>query len=264
LILSIHFHIANQDSDLPAVVLIHGLFGSHDNLAALRRSLQDSYKVISIDLPDHGKSAHTSQFSFEKYTKSIAQALSTIGVTRAHFVAHSLGGKVAMYLALHHQEMVDKLVVVDIAPAQYQPRHQNVLKGLRAIDLNTTKDRKHADQQLSEHVAEPGVRQFLLKSLEQHHAGWKWRFNLDILERDYFHLSAAIDSVSAFTRPVLFVKGANSDYLTAQHRKHINKLFPNSEAKIIHGTGHWLHAEKPAIFSRLVSAFLSDNTEAKN
>lgn len=259
--MSIHFHITNQDSDLPAVVLIHGLFGSHDNLAALRRSLQDSYKIISIDLPDHGKSAHTSQFSFEKYAQSICQTLDKIGVARAHFVAHSLGGKVAMYLALHHQQRVEKLIVVDIAPAQYQPRHQNVMKGLRAIDLNTTKDRKHADQQLAEHVAEAGVRQFLLKSLEQHQAGWKWRFNLDLLERDYLHLSAAIDSVKPFVRPVLFVKGANSDYLTAQHRKHINKLFPNSEAKIIHGTGHWLHAEKPAIFSRLVSTFLGNISE---
>lgn len=242
---------------------MHGLFGSHDNLAALRRSLQESYKIVSIDLPDHGKSAHTSQFSFEKYAHSISQALNKIGVTRAHFVAHSLGGKVAMYIALHHQDLVANLIVVDIAPAQYQPRHQNVLKGLRAVDLNTTKDRNHADQQMANHVEEAGVRQFLLKSLEQHQTGWKWRFNLDLLERDYLHLSAAIDSVKPFTRPVLFIKGADSDYLTAQHRKHINKLFPNSEAKIIHGTGHWLHAEKPTIFNRLVSTFLNDNSEAK-
>lgn len=240
---------------------MHGLFGSHDNLATLRRSLQDSYKIISIDLPDHGRSAHTSKFSFEKYAQSICQTLDKLNITRAHFVAHSLGGKVAMYLALHHQQRVEKLVVVDIAPAQYQSRHQNVLKGLRAIDLKTTKDRKHADQQLAEHVSEAGVRQFLLKSLEQQQTGWKWRFNLNLLERDYVHLSAAIDSATPFTRPVLFIKGANSDYLTAKHRTHINKLFPNSEAKIIHGTGHWLHAEKPAIFSRLVSTFLSVNSE---
>lgn len=242
------------------MVLIHGLFGSHDNLAALRRSLSDTYKLISIDLPDHGKSAHTSLFSFDKYAKSICEQLHQLGVDQAHFVAHSLGGKVAMHLALHYSSMVKSLIAVDIAPVRYEPRHQNVLAGLRAIDLSNTTDRNHANQQMSQHVSEPGVRQFLLKSLEQQDKTWRWRFNLDLLERDYLRLSAAIESDLPYTGPVLFIKGANSDYLTAQHQPHIKRLFPNSQAKIIHGTGHWLHAEKPVAFNRLVKNFLDTHS----
>lgn len=237
-------------------MLIHGLFGSLDNLAVIRRDLDKDFQVLSVDLPDHGLSSWSSDFSFADYAEQIVALLDHLGLEQVHLLGHSLGGKVAMYLALHHPSRVTSLLVADIAPVAYPARHEAVLAGLNAVDLQSTTSRNHANEQMAEHIVEPGVRQFLLKSLYQTNSGWNWRFNLTLLQRDYALLSGAIESDNQFTDPVLFVKGGQSDYLLSEHRPAIGKLFPNSQAKIIQGTGHWLHAEKPHIFNRVAREFL--------
>ncbi|WP_026374826.1 alpha/beta fold hydrolase [Aestuariibacter salexigens] len=244
--------------DAPWVTLIHGLFGSLDNLTMLRRHLQEKFRVLSIDLPDHGKSAHTEQFSFEEYAERIIATLEHVGINRCHLVGHSLGGKISMQIAMQHPDVLDKLVVADIAPVNYTPRHDNVFKGLRNVDLDALQSRQHANEMLSVYVREPGTRQFLLKSLYQEEGKWQWRFNLSTLEKDYSKLIGAIDDNPPFSGDVLFIKGQHSDYITAEHREEIAKRFPRSKAKIIQGTGHWLHAEKPQVFNRIVDDFLSN------
>lgn len=239
-------------------MLIHGLFGSLDNLAVIKRGMQDEFNILSVDLPDHGKSFKTKKFDFNSYANYLIDLLSNLHIQQTHIIGHSLGGKIAMRMALDQSELIQKLVIADIAPVRYPTRHQAVLSGLRAVDLQITQDRNHANQQMAQYVIEPGVRQFLLKSLFQTDSGWQWRFNLDLLERDYEILSDEIASDEKFHGPVLFIKGGNSDYLLSEHQPSIMKLFPNSKAKIIQNTGHWLHAEKPQIFNRLAKTFLLD------
>lgn len=253
---SVHHHLSSNDKDKPWLMLIHGLFGSLDNLAVIRRELQNDFNVLSVDLPDHGKSIYTEQFGFDTYANYMFDLLDDLGIEKIQVLGHSLGGKVAMCMALTQPNRITKLVLADIAPVKYEPRHQSVLSGLNNVDLNNTLDRNHANEQMVEHIVEPGVRQFLLKSLYQEDGKWSWRFNLALLERDYPRLSGAIESEKPFTKPVLFIKGGNSDYLLAKHQSPIAKLFPNSQAKIIQNTGHWLHSEKPSIFNRLARSFL--------
>lgn len=238
------------------LLLVHGLFGSLENLGVIKRHMQAFYDVISIDLPDHGKSPYSQQFSFQHYAESILQLMDSLNLDKVHILGHSLGGKVAMYLALHHSQRINKLVVADIAPVAYPARHQAVLAGLNAVTLNELSDRKQAELQMSEFIQEPGVRQFLLKSLSKSDDGWQWAFNLTLLQRDYPLLSQAITTENAFSGPVLFVKGAKSDYLLAEHQSVIQTLFPNSKARVIANTGHWLHAEKPEAFNQAVEQFL--------
>jgi len=239
------------------LILVHGLFGSLENLGMIKRHMQAFFDVISVDLPDHGQSFYTQQFSYQEYAQSILSLMDTLDLAKANILGHSLGGKIAMYLALNHPNRVNKLVVADIAPVAYSPRHQAVLAGLNAVNLNQITDRKQAERQMSEFIQEPGVRQFLLKSLSKSDNGWKWAFNLALLQRDYGLLSQAISSDKAFTGSTLFVKGANSDYLLAEHQPIIQALFPHSKARVIANTGHWLHAEKPAAFNQAVAQFLS-------
>lgn len=222
----------------------------------LRRDLQKDFQVLSIDLPDHGRSQFSQGFSFQHYARHIAELMDELAIAQAHVVGHSLGGKIAMTLALAYPNKVSKLVLADIAPVAYPPRHQSVFAGLNAVDLTHIKDRNQAKEAMSEYIEEEGVRQFLLKSLYQGDNGWHWRFNMAVLQRDYALLCAAIESTQRFDKPVLFIKGGLSEYLLPQHKAHIDSLFPRAQAKIIQGTGHWLHAEKPAIFNRLVRDFL--------
>lgn len=256
---SLNYQISGQDKDTPFIILLHGLFGNLDNLSMIRRELEKTFNVVNIDLPDHGESDFTESFSFSGYADAIFALLDQLRIKRSSVLGHSLGGKIAMTMALAEPERIERLIVADIAPVAYPPRHQNVLKALQAVELDGISSRSDADQVMAEFVTEAGVRQFLLKSLYQHNEQWQWRFNLQLLARDYASISAAIPTKDPYPHPTLFIKGANSDYLGTEHQAAIKSLFPHSNAKIIQGTGHWLHAEKPVVFNRIVKDFLTQS-----
>lgn len=242
------------------LLMMHGLFGSLDNLGMVSRALRHDFDVISVDLPDHGLSPRSDNFSYDAYAQQVLTLMDHLGLDCPAILGHSMGGKVAMHIALHYPERVSQLVVADIAPVRYTPRHQNVFNALNAVDLASISSRKDAEEAMMQHLEEFGVAQFLLRSLGKDENGhFVWRFNLDMLMRDYDNLSQEISHTQPFHKPTLFVKGGNSNYITAEHRPIINQLFPNATAKIMQGTGHWLHAEKPSVFSKIVTDFLTRN-----
>ncbi|MGS2720204.1 alpha/beta fold hydrolase [Paraglaciecola aestuariivivens] len=252
-----HHQIYSEDPTKPWIVLIHGLFGDLANLTGLRRFFSATHQVLAVDLLDHGLSAHTDSFSFETNAQAILALLNQLKISQPTIIGHSLGGKVAMQLALTAPDKVNRLVVLDIAPVAYPPRHAEVFAGLKAVDLANLTSRKEADQTLAKYVLEQSTRQFLLKSLYQNNQQWLWRFNLPMLDRDYAKLSAEIAEQAPYPGPVLFLKGQLSDYLLAEHKPAVLKLFPNSQSKVVHNTGHWLHAEKPEIVAKVIQAFLN-------
>jgi len=245
-----------SDEGAPCLVLIHGLFGSADNLSVIRRHFEKDYRVINIDLPDHGLSPWSEQFSFERYAKKIILTLESIGVTKASFVGHSLGGKVAMWISYLNPTIINHLVCLDIAPVAYEPRHHAVISGLTSIVLKDMKTRKDAIAKLNRFIEDPGTQAFLLKSLYQENDEWKWRFNLNLLVRDYNLLSDwSLSNREVYKGKVLFVKGEKSDYMTRDHQATIIKQFPKASAKIV-DAGHWLHAEKPQIVNGIITKHL--------
>jgi len=253
---SLNHHISSQESHKPWLVLIHGLFGSLDNLAVIRRGFEQTHNVLSVDLPDHGRSYYSKAFSFSEYADSVVGLLDELDVNVCQLLGHSLGGKVAMKIALTHPQRIEKLVIADIAPVAYSARHHNVINGLSSVKLDEINTRSDAKKLMESHIVEPGVIQFLLKSLYNSDDGWQWRFNLPLIIRDYLALSQAIEEDAQYSGPTLFLKGGQSDYLLSEHKPAIDKLFPNSKAKIIGSAGHWLHSQKPDLFNRLVADFL--------
>jgi esterase len=239
------------------VIVLHGLFGSMENLGMITRLLKDKFCIYGLDLPDHGRSKHVDKISIEGMAEIIVSWMQEQGISKSHFLGHSLGGKVCMEVALRYPQMVDKLVVADIAPVKYVPRHDDVFAGLNAIDLNTIRSRKDAASVLAQYVKEPSTRSFLLKNLEKNDDGWQWRMNLDGLSRNYQSLIIGNSTeFPPFNRPVLFIKGEKSDYILPEYKETILQLFPQSQLKVIHNTEHWLHAEKPEIFAGIVERFL--------
>ncbi len=253
-------HFANMNAGkketLPVVVLIHGLFGSGDNLSVIRRHLELNYRVINIDLPDHGKSPWSSTFSFEHYAQQILLTLSQLDITKASFVAHSLGGKVAMYLAHMNPIIVNKLIILDIAPIVYEPRHHSVIEGLTSLALPNIDSRKQAQTEIATYINDPGIQSFLLKSLYEEDKQWQWRFNLNLLVKDYGALSDwPLAGKKVYDGKVLFLKGEDSDYIEAKHQSSIMTQFPQAAAKVVKA-GHWLHAEKPQVVNSLITKHL--------
>lgn len=240
----------------PSLVLLHGLFGSSDNLSVIRRHFEGSHHVLCIDLPDHGKSPRSKSFSFDTWAQQVIDTIALNHITSANIIAHSLGGKVAMRVASLQPELINKLLVMDIAPVAYAPRHENIINGLSAVTLSELSDRNQAMTQLSEYIADPGTRAFLLKSLYQDDfKSWHWRFNLSLIKRDYHLISDWPFDGVLFSGDITFIKGKQSDYIGPQHRAAIMQQFPYAKAKLV-DTGHWLHAEKPQLINTLLTRIL--------
>ncbi|CAH0990477.1 Esterase YbfF [Sinobacterium norvegicum] len=244
------------------VVLIHGLLGMGDNLLALAKQLSEHYQVLLIDLPYHGKSPWQGGFSHSQQAQSIVSCLEQLGIEKFSLVGHSLGGKIAMQIALLHPSMVEAIVVADIAPVHYQQhRHRGVFTGLRAVNLQALNKRSEADAEMAEYIEEPGVRQFLLKNLYKGEDGqFRWRADIKSLEQHYHEIAQGPQLDSRYSGPCLFIKGQNSDYITADHQQAMRGYFPAFSFKMIANTGHWLHAEKPLIFNALVVRFLAQSS----
>lgn len=245
-----------ETSDKPWAVLIHGLFGSLDNLNNLARSLAPTTRCLLIDLPNHGDSKTLSEFHFDSVCEQIDHLLTELSIKDAHFIGHSLGGKIALHMGLKFPNRCISLVAADIAPVKYPHRHQAVFDGLQNVELSTLENRAHAHEQLSEHVKEPSTQQFLLKGLFKNSTQWSWRFRVEHLIDSYDHIRDWHDNDSVYQGPTLFIIGGNSDYVLPEHQKTIKRQFPEAKAKIIQGTGHWLHAEKPTIFNKIVNAHI--------
>ncbi len=243
--------------DGPDVVLLHGLFGQGGNLGSIARALQDEFRVHSPDLPDHGHSPWTDRPCIQSYAEAIAGWMDERHIPMAHFVGHSLGGKVAMQLALTEPARVDRLVVGDIAPVAYPPGHKGVLEGLRNVAESGCKTRKEAGEILARTIDEPMVVQFLLLSLMRETEGpCHWRLNYLGITEAYERFREALDAEVPFDGDTLFIRGGNSEYVQDAHQSTIERLFSHYRMETIEGAGHWLHAEKPAEFNRLVLDFL--------
>ena len=239
------------------MVLLHGLFGSAGNLGALARSLAGSYQVLSLDLPNHGRSQWLQRASLARLAEAVLEWMDAEGIATAAFVGHSLGGKVAMEIALSEPGRCAAAVIADIAPVAYPPHHDAVFAALEAVHLAKVQSRDQAATIMSAHLEEEGVIQFLLMSLRRGEDGvFDWRFNLAGIKRDYAAVRDAPDVDTPFTGPVLFIKGGDSDYILPQHRERVLALFPGAEMKIMPGCGHWLHAQQPALFNGIVGRFL--------
>jgi esterase len=240
-----------------SVILLHGLFGMGDNLSLVAKVLAENFQVYKLDLRNHGRSPHHDSMSFTEMAADVLSFMDANGIELACVMGHSLGGKVAMQLALDFPDRIERLVVADIAPVDYEGHHDQVFAGIAAVDLPSIESRRQTDEVLKPFIQEDMVRLFILKSLYRTEQGsFAWRLNADALQRCYPQLSAANISKAAFSGPTLFIKGELSAYIQEKHRVTIQRLFPNADLKIIQGAGHYLHVEKSVVFNNLVKRFL--------
>ncbi len=244
------------------MIIMHGLFGTLDNLKLIAKSLAETHTVYLIDLPGHGESDRVEPFDLPHMAQAVIEFAEQMQLGTFSILGHSLGGKVAMEVALVRPDLVKSIAVADIAPVQYYRRHDAVLAGLNSIDLVHTKSRQDADKVMSGHIEEAGVRAFLLKSLrrapEQSAANWVWYFDLPHLERSYENFIKA-NSEGKYTGPVLFIVGGNSEYVKPEHQQAIQDRFDNIKVKVIQNAGHWLHAEKPVAFEKICTDFFHNS-----
>jgi pimeloyl-ACP methyl ester carboxylesterase len=197
--------------------------------------------------------------SYTEMADDLRASLHEHGIERTSLLGHSMGGKVAMLAALLHPGEVDRLVVVDIAPVPNRPTLLAYVRAMRAVDLRGVARRAEIDARLAGTIPNAAERAFLLQNLviEEGHA--RWRLNLEAIERGFSQILdfPGLPDAIPYEGPTLFVAGANSSYIRAADEPAIRHLFPEAVIKRIDGAGHWVHAEQPQAFLRVVEPFLS-------
>lgn len=242
----------------PPLIILHGLFGSLDNWLGIGKSLSDQWTVYLVDLRNHGKSFHQSQFNFQVMSNDLLQLVNHLDLPHYQLMGHSMGGKVAMFHAQSSPDRVRQLVVVDIGPKSYPVHHQMILKGLALLDPRTLESRQQADDHLAEYVPEPGVRQFLLKNLSRNSSGsYQWKLNLKAISQNIESIGIALPGEKIIETPTLFVRGEHSHYIEEGDIAGINRQFPHAAIDTVQGAGHWVHAENPEMFLEIIRKFLS-------
>ena len=242
------------------LVLLHGLFGSANNLGQLARAFKEDYVVYSVDLPDHGKSPWLPEASVQVYAQALAAWLAENEIGQSRVIGHSLGGKVAMQLALDFPSLVERLVVLDIAPVAYCRRHDAVFGALNAVVEARAASRSEARAIMQPLLEDMRIVDFLLTSAHISNEGCvQWRFNLNGLSMGYESILGAISARSGgakkFSGPTLVVRGELSDYITDESARAFSQLFSSFDMVTVSGAGHWLHQEEPAAVSAAARQF---------
>jgi esterase len=250
--LNARLQTAQQSTSNSPIVLIHGLFGSLDNLGVLARDLGQNHTLLQIDLRNHGLSPRSSEMNYPAMAQDVVDTLDEYGFEKAIIIGHSMGGKVAMALTAIAPERIDKLVLIDIAPVDYQVRrHDEIFTAINAVSAACVKTRQQAATVMREHLNEEGVIQFLLKSF----ADGEWKFNVPVLWEQYENI-VGWQNIPAWDEPALFIRGGESPYVDESHRDQLLSQFLQARAHVVAGAGHWVHAEKPDAVLRAIHRFI--------
>lgn len=236
-------------------VILHGLFGYSDNWQTHAKKLAEYYRVILVDLRNHGHSDWSDDFSYSIMAQDVKELFDDLNLSKVILLGHSMGGKTSMRFAQDHEDLIEKLIVVDIGIKQYPMHHREILDGLHAIDLNVVNSRAVAENILTPYVDSFGTRQFLLKNLYWIEKGkLAWRMNLKVLEREMDEILSSLPEKEV-SIPTLFIRGAMSSYILDEDYNDIEDLFHDSQIITIDNAGHWVHAEAPEEFMNTVLTF---------
>ena len=252
----------------PALVIIHGLYGSSDNWLNISKKLAERYTVYAVDLRNHGRSGFAEENSYNNMKADLAEFFDKHSIEKAVILGHSMGGKVAMWFAADYPEKVEKLVIADIAPKDYLQNkensqfylHQNILLAMQEVDFSKVKKRNDVDDVLAEKVDNARIRKFLLKNVDKDKEiqKYKWRLNPEVL---YDYLEEIVggvnrnwfeDRIPITSYPVIFIRGLESDYIQDEDIESIKEIYPDARVEDIPKAGHWLHAEQPRKFMKAV------------
>jgi len=245
----------------PPLIILHGLFGMLDNWQTMSKHLANQYEVWLIDQPNHGKSPHYTNFNYYMLSSHIESFIISNKLTSAHILGHSMGGKTAMQLAMDAPELVDKLIVVDIAPKTYLPGHDLIFKAFFSVKLSEIQNRKQAEAAMAEIIDDKGILLFLLKNLNRSSDGsYKWKANVQSLYDNYQSIiDNSLGPFQQFDKPTLFVKGgASPRYIEMDDWPNMLEYFPEAKLEVIEGAGHWVHAQKPKELHEVIVNFLGE------
>lgn len=228
------------------IIILHGLFGMLDNWNSIGSELANNFAIYLVDQRDHGRSDKSKEFGYEFVARDLKNLCDKLSLQKIGLIGHSMGGKSAMTFANLYPDMVDKLMVIDIAPKKYEGGHENIFDAILAVPIEEVTTRSAVDGILSKQIDNIGVRQFLMKNLtRKKEGGFEWKANFKLLHDKYENILDIPALRKNSDLEVVFIKGGLSQYIQPEDEALIHSYYPNAEVEIIENAGHWVHAEKP-------------------
>jgi len=253
---TIHFKKQGHGATL---IVLHGIFGSGDNWQTLANNFQDQYTVYLIDQRNHGKSFHSDDFDLDVLADDIYKFIIAESLSNVHVLAHSMGGKVALKLLSLCPQLLDKIIIVDIAPKAYPAGHEDIFRAMMEMPFSEIKSRTEADQHMLKYITDPMVRQFILKNLSRTESGgFEWKLNLKSIFDNYEKILLSIYPEIKEQHEVLFILGENSNYIKAIDKTAILEKYPHAKFETIPHAGHWVHADNFEAFVSVVKKYLQN------
>jgi pimeloyl-ACP methyl ester carboxylesterase len=252
----LNYKTYGEGTQHPTLLIVHGLFGSGRNWRAIAKRLSSDRQVITVDMRNHGDSFWDAHHSYHDLADDLADTISQINGP-VDILAHSMGGKAAMVLALRNPPNLHRMIIVDIAPVTYTHSHIANIDIMRNLDIETLTRRSEAEKTLNNQIHDPATSAFLAQGLELSETGNRWIFNLDALADNMENLVGFPDLPAVCQNEVIFIKGGLSEYISPEHMPRIKQMFPHSSVHEIAGTGHWVHAEATREFIETVTDFLA-------
>ncbi|XP_075887979.1 sn-1-specific diacylglycerol lipase ABHD11 [Nelusetta ayraudi] len=261
---SLTYDVFDGKGESTPLVFLHGLFGSKSNFHSIAKSLvqRTGRKVLTVDARNHGNSPHSPVLTYEAMAEDLKHLLAQLRIEKCVLVGHSMGGKTAMVTALTQSSLIDRLVVVDISPAQtstftdFRSYIQAMQEVTISSDIPRSTARRMAEDQLRSLVENRSVRQFLLTNLVEQNGHYAWRVNLEAISAHLDHIMSFPSFNNTYEGPTLFLGGASSDYISSDDYPEIQKRFPAADIQFIPDASHWIHADKPLDFISSIISFL--------
>ncbi len=240
-----------------AIVILHGLFGMSDNWKTMARLLSTDYQVVTMDLRNHGRSNRSETMTYASMAGDVVETLESLNLQDIHLIGHSMGGKVAMKFADHHPDVLNSLIVLDILPRAYPPKHKKVFKAIHNLHPKPDEGRAEILERLIAMLdGDLATSNFLSKNLKRTSDGYEWKFNISAIEKSYTEIGSQIKLVEPYEGRCLFIGGGDSNYIDRDGWVDTLDDFPNAELLFIEGAGHWLHAQKPEETLKAVDNFI--------
>lgn len=240
-------------TEMPGLLIAHGLYGSARNWGVISKRLSDSRQVVAADMRNHGSSPWFETHSYPDMAEDLAALLEELEGP-FDVLGHSMGGKAAMVLALTRPDLVNRLIVADIAPVTYSHSQIRYIEAMKSVDLSRIESRSDVNAQLEGKVDNPALISFFTQSIDIKEK--QWRLNLETLGAEMPKIMSFPDISGHYDGKVMFLTGADSDYVTRQHRPKIKALFPKAQFVKIPDAGHWLHADRPRAFEAAIRTWL--------
>lgn len=248
------------NSAAPPLIILHGFFASSRNWRQIARFLAENYCVYVLDLRNHGASPHHPVMDYPSMTADVLEFLDMLGLSQVSVLGHSMGGKVAMWLALNFPDKVNSLIVADIAPVRYNHHFQGIIDSLKAVPLDQMRSRKQVEEFLSDSIPELSFRQFHTQNLHTVDGQLHWKIDLDFFADNALTIPAFPNthSVKPYQNRALFITGEDSNYVLPDHENAVMSLFPWAKIRSIKNAGHWLHVQQPQLFLDSVENYLRE------